>query len=287
MTARLRILILAGFALLAAPAARAQAPQAPEAPVPQPLRGAWFQGECTAPAAMLALSARGAARLPAGETGRLFRFTAAQSLNGWTVATARGAEAPRLMLRPAGETLETAEPANKTRDDRLPGDAPVTRWHRCPAVPLAFAAQGEGITFLGALEALEAACGPATGSVTDCAAALIRVGDVSGDNLLGTAELARLFRGAAWLLSLHSEVSPELSGLTGTAGALGGVAAARLMMESLDYDGDGRLSTRELTQDRTVFAPGGEARGRPLALERLSEGAALLRGIIEGLLGSE
>ncbi|MBP0493790.1 hypothetical protein [Roseomonas indoligenes] len=283
--------LLAGLMLLAAPAAITSA-RAQEAAIPAALGGAWFQGGCAAPTAMLALSARGAARIPAGETGRLLRFTEARALpSGWTMATARGPEAPRLMLRAAkvegGDGLETAEPANKTRDDRLPGDAPVTAWHRCPATPLPFAAQGEGLAFLGAIEVLEAACGPGTGGVADCAAALIRVGDVSGDKLLGPAELARLFRGASWLLSLQAEVSPELSGLAGAAGALGAVAGARLMVESLDYDGDGRLSARELVQDRAVLATGGEARGRPLALERLSEGVALMRGIVEGLMGGE
>ena len=295
MTLRLAALAL----LLAAPlAAGAQTPiptpAASLTPVPEALRGAWFAGDCAAPSAMLALSARGAARVPADGAGRLLRFTEARVLaSGWAVATARGAEAPRLMFRAAGtaEALETAEPANKTRDDRLPGEAPVTGWRRCPATPLTFANQGEGVAFLGALEVLEAACGPGTGpgsgNVPDCAAALIRVGDVSGDSLLGTAEIARLLRGAGWLLSMQAEVAPELTGLTGAAGALGGVAAARLMVESLDYDGDGRLSARELAQDRATLASPGEARGRPLALERLSEGVALVRGIVEGLLGGE
>jgi YD repeat-containing protein len=283
---RLAPLALA-LALLAPLAARAQAPAFPTIAVPEPLRGVWFAGGCTAPAALLALSARGAARLPADGAGRLLRFTATRAQSGWTVATARGAEAPRLMLRAAGDALETAEPANKTRDDRLPGDVPLTRWQRCPSTPLSFAAQGEGIAFLGAIEVIEAGCGPASGNVPECAAAIIRAGDVSGDNLLGTAELARLFRGATWLVSLQAEVAPELSGLTNSAGAVSGVVAARLAMESLDYDGDGRLSARELAQDRATLATGGDPRGRPLALERLSEGAALMRGVIEGLLGSE
>jgi len=265
------------------------------APIPERLRGAWFQGGCASPTAMLALSARGAARVPADGAGRLLRFTESREVGGWIVGTARGAEAPRLMLRAArdgaGEAVETAEPANKTRDDRIPGDAPVASWHRCAATPLPFAAHGEGVAFLGAVEGIEAACGPGgggvAGGVAPCAAALVRAGDVSGDGLLGTAELARLFRGAAWLLTLQAEAPPELSGLAGAAGALGGVAAARLAVESLDYDGDGRLSPRELSQDRETLAAGGEARGRPLALERLSEGAALLRGIVEGLLGTE
>ncbi|WP_458095103.1 hypothetical protein [Roseomonas sp. WA12] len=285
---------LAALALLLAPLVAgaqtaATAPEAPLTPVVDSLRGAWFAGECAAPNAMLALSARGAARVPADGPGRLLRFTESRPLeSGWMVATARGPEAPRLMIRAAGAgALESAEPANKTRDDRLPGDTPVTAWRRCPATPLSFASQGEGVAFLGSLELLEAACGPGSGSVAGCGAALIRVGDVSGDNLLGTAEIARLLRGAAWLLSLQAEMGQELGGLTGAAGALGGVAAARLMVESLDYDGDGRLSARELAQDRGTLALTGDARGRPLALERLSEGVALIRGIVEGLLGGE
>ena len=289
------IRLFLALALLLPAAAGAQGQSPP--PVPERLRGAWFAGDCTSPGGMLALSARAAARVPADGPARLLRFTETRDAGGWMVATGRGAEAPRLLLRATGDGLETAEPANKTRDDRLPGDAAVTAWRRCPATPLSFASQGEGVAFLGAVEVLEAACGPnpgptpgpapGLGSVPDCAAALIRVGDVSGDNLLGTAELARLFRGAAWLLSIQSEAGPELAGLAGGAGALGGLAAARLVLESLDYDGDNRLSARELTQDRAALATGGDARGRPLALERLSEGVSLLRGVVEGLLGTE
>jgi YD repeat-containing protein len=281
-----RVVLL--LALLAAPLASPGA-AAQEAAVPQALRGAWFEGGCTEPSAMLALSARGAARIPGEGASRLYRFTAARAQDGWTVATGRGAEAPRLMLRAAGEGLETAEPANKTRDDRLPGDAPVTAWQRCPAPPVASAIlHGEGLAFLGALEVLEAACGPdAPGSVTACTEALVRVGDVSGDRLLGSAELARLMRGAAWVLAVQGEAAPDLIGLSGGAGAVASVAAARLMIESLDYDGDGRLSARELAQDRATLATGGDARGRPLPLERLSEGAAVLRALYEGLVGGE
>jgi len=310
VAAALSGLALAGLAAVAPAAAQPAAPEprGVEAPIPPALRGAWFAGECAAPTAMLALAARGAARIPAEGTGRLLRFTEARAATAgggtpWILGTARGNEAPRLMLRAAGSGvegigLETAEPDNKTRDDRLPGAAPTLGWRRCPATPLAFAAHAEGVAFLGALETLEAACGPAPGAeagsgagtggtVPDCAAALIRVGDVSGDRLLGTAEIARLLRGAGWTLSLQAEVAPDLSGLVGAAGAVGGLAAARLLVESLDYDGDGRLSARELLQDRAALATAGEAAGRPLALEHLSEGVALLRGLVEGLLASE
>ena len=62
------------------------------------------------------------------------------------------------------------------------------------------------------------------------------------------------------------------------------------MLESLDYDGDGRISVPELTQDRSVFAgtrgmPFGNPSGSPLRLEGLAEGAGVLRGLAEGLFG--
>ena len=63
------------------------------------------------------------------------------------------------------------------------------------------------------------------------------------------------------------------------------LAAARLMVEGLDYDGDGRLSAAELGQDRAVFPPGtGDGRGRPIALEALADGSALLRGLLDRMM---
>ncbi|WP_426959676.1 hypothetical protein [Muricoccus radiodurans] len=292
--ALLLVLALPGWVLsgwvLSGPAARAQPAPAltptptPEAAVPEALRGAWFRGGCESPAAMLALSARSAARVPAEGAARLLRFTEWRRQGEWSVTTARGAEAPRLMLRAAGDALETAEPSNKAREDRLPGDAPLTAWRRCPIPPAAALLHAEGIAFLGALEVLEAGCAE---GVPACAEALVRVGDVSGDRLVGPAEVARLLRGASWVLAVQAGSTPEGLGLVGGAGALGGVAAARLIVESLDYDGDGRLSARELAQDRATLLAGGTAAGRPLALERIGEGVALLRGLYEGLTASE
>ena len=63
-----------------------------------------------------------------------------------------------------------------------------------------------------------------------------------------------------------------------------GYAAARLIVSSLDYDGDGVLSPAELGQDRLAFPPGtGSAAGQPGTIEALAEGAGLLRNLIERL----
>jgi len=255
--------------------------------VPEPLRGAWFAGDCADPQAMLVLTGRAAARVDAEEPGRLYRFGAMRDAAGYTLGTAVGAEAPRLMFRPAAEGLETVEPDPKTRDDRLPGDAGPQVWRRCDAPPAALAAlHGEGIAFLAALEHLEAACGAGTPGA--CAEAILRGGDVSGDGRLAPAELARLVRGAAWVAAVQEGATQDvLAGAVG-AGALGGILAARALVESLDYDGDGRISAAELLQDRgAAFArAAGTPAGRPLRMEGIAEGAGMLRSLMESLLGS-
>lgn len=271
----MRRMMLAALMLAAAPAMAEGVPEA--------LRGAWVGGECAAPEAVLFVTARAVVRLPAEGRSRLVRFRALRAEEGWTLGIGGGAEAPRVMLRAAGGMLETVEPEAKTRDDRLPGEAPVRRWRRCDGPPPAIALlHGEGLAFLGTLERLEAAC--QGGDAAGCLRVLMAEADVSGDGMLGTAELARLLRGAAWAMAAQDGASP--GGLAAAAG-LGGVAAlaaARLIVESLDYDGDGRLSAAEIGRDRTAYPTGaGSPAGRPAAMEALAEGAGLLRGLLERL----
>jgi hypothetical protein len=267
-----------------------QTPAAPPperfAAVPSALRGAWFSGECTAPQAMLQLTARSVARLPEAGPARLVRFIILQPRGEWLVGTGGGAEAPRLMLRGSAGMLQTAEPDAKLRDERLPGDTPLMDWRRCPGHPAGFAMRhGEGIAMLGMLEALEAACAPPSGGVPGCVDSLILAGDASGDRLLSIAELARLVRGMAWVLATAEEATPERLLVAQGGGLVAGVATARLMMDSLDYDGDGRLSAAELAQDRAVLAAGvGSGAGTPIALDGIQDVIGLLRGLTQGLL---
>jgi hypothetical protein len=273
--ARAAILLLA----LAAPAAAQPAAELPEAQ-----RGAWFAGDCADPRGMLLVTARSVARVDAEAPARLFRLAATRATESWTIATATGAEAPRIMLRNAGNSLETAEPDAKTRDDRLPGATPIAAWRRCPAPPPVLAAlHGEGAAFLSIIENLEAGCASATPGV--CAQAIVAQADVSGDGLLTSAEIARLARGAAWLAAVQEGGTQDVIAAAVGAGAVAGILAGRVLLESLDYDGDGRLSAAELAQDRAAFAAGaGTAAGRPLRVEGLTEGAGMLRGLFEGLM---
>lgn len=253
--------------------------------VPEPLRGAWFGPDCTAPKTMLFVTPRAAVTLPLEGAAHMLRFVEVNDRAPWTIATGRGPEASRLALRAEGEGLLTVEPDPKTRDDRLPGAQPVETWRRCPSQPAAYAAlHGEGLAFLGALERLEAAC---TGAAEACITALVAVGDVSGDGALGAAEIARLLRGAAWVVAAQDGASAETLAAANAAGSIGGLLAAQLLVGSLDYDGDGRLSVAELRQDRGALPlAGGDAAGRPFRTESVNDGAGFLRGLIEGVIGT-
>jgi hypothetical protein len=280
MMKRLVLAPVLALALLAAPA-RAQV----GAGVVEPLRGAWFAGDCADPQAMLVLTGRAAARIEAEASAQLFRFAETRAVAGYTLGIGVGPEAPRLLWRGTAGQLETIEPDPKTRDDRLPGEAPVEAWRRCDAPPAALAAlHGEGIAFLATLEHLEAACGAGTPGA--CAEAILRQADVSGDQRLAPAELARLVRGAAWVVAVQEGATQDvIAGAVG-AGALGGILAARLLVESLDYDGDGRISAAELLQDRAAaFARlPGTASGSPLRLDGVAQGAGMLRSLIDALM---
>ncbi|WP_198366297.1 hypothetical protein [Roseomonas sp. KE0001] len=264
----------------------APAAEAPPLATPAGLRGAWFAGDCAAPGAMLQVTARAVARLPADGPARLVRFTGMRQAEGWSIGTGRGAEAPRMMLRGDPASLESAEPDAKLRDDRLPGETPIRSWRRCPIPPPAFAARhGEGLAVLSSLEVLEAACGGPAASMAGCIAALMGEADVSGDRLLSPAEISRLVRGMAWVLAAAEDAAPEALVAAGGGGVIAGMAVARLTLESLDYDGDGKLSATELAQDRSSFsrATGSEA-GRPLRLEGVQEGMSLMRSLLDSLL---
>lgn len=269
-----RLLVVALLALSAPALAAAQG-------VPEAMRGGWAAGSCLAPEAVLFVTARTVVRLPGAAPARLLRLRGLQERDGWTLGIGGGAEAPRVMLRVAEDALELAEPDAKLRDDRLPGPTPVTRWLRCQAGGAGLAVlHGEGLAFLGTLERLEAAC--QAGPMPVCIGVLVAEADVSGDGHLGVAEVARLLRGAAWTLAVQQGSEPDAIAAATGLGAIAALTAARVIVGSLDYDGDGRLSPPELAQDRLAFPPGtGAVEGRPGSIEALADGAGLLRSLIE------
>jgi hypothetical protein len=259
------------------------APAGAQTAWPEPLRGTWALGECSAPAVLLQVNARGIARLPeAGEQRytRLVRFAPAGTPPGdWTVGFGEGEDAPRLMLRARDGGLDLAEPAAKLLDSELPGTGtPVASFRRCQAVGGALAAlHGEGIGFAAALDGLEAACDGDQGTSDACIAALMAYADVSKDGKLGPAELARLVRGVTWLILASEGVPLEALAAGVGAGAGIGIAVGWLLVATYDYDGDGRLSPAELMQDRGPW-PGGTPPVAPRTGARMLPGLGSLAG---------
>ncbi len=159
-------------------------------------------------------------------------------------------------------------------------------FRRCPSIPSRLAVlHGEGLSFLAALDGMEAAC--AGENLPSCLDAVWNWADVTRDGSLTAAELARLTRGLAYavMLSEGAEAN-ELAAALG-AGALGGVAVGWALIANVDYDGSATITKAELLQDR--FPPpglDGLRAAAPLAPARaatLSDGLGALRALLEEL----
>jgi hypothetical protein len=229
---------------------------------------------------MLFVTHRGWASLPTGGIQRLWRIARTGTIgDGSTLAVGDDEDQTRLLLRATPAGLEVREPPEKLADSDLPGDAPARSFRRCPAIPAALAVlHGEGLSFLGALDGIEAAC--ASGSASACIDAVWAWADVSGDGTLTAAEVARLARGAAYAMMLSDGTETEELAAALGAGALGGVAVGWALIASFDYDGSASLSKAEVMQDR--FPPPGLA-GAVAAAPSLPRPGASLAGQLGAL----
>lgn len=253
--------------------------------LPESIRGTWAEGDCARPALVLHVTARSVVQLRTRGEQRLWRARTVADAGGWTVATAGGAEQPRLLLRRDAEGLSFAQADPKLRDDQLPGAPQATRLAACPGLPLPMAAlHGEGVAFLQGLETLEPACGG--NDASGCIAAFMAYADVSRDERLAPAEIARALRGAVWAVQMAGGTTAEALG-AGLAGAAGpGTVLARLFVEALDYEGRGSITAAALLQDRAPFplaAAPRPAPATPLALEQFADDLGPLASLF-GLL---
>lgn len=246
---------------------------AQDAAVPEPMQGLWISGECAAPEAMLFATHRGWAMLPTGGTQRLWRTERIGTVgDGYILLVGDDEEHTRLLLRATPAGLEVREPPEKLADTELPGDAPAVSFRRCPAIPAPLALlHGEGLSFLGALDGIEAAC--AHGDTAACIDAVWVWADVSGDGTLTAAEVSRLARGVAYAAMLSQGTETEELAAALGAGALGGVAVGWALIASFDYDGSASLSKAEVMQDR--FPPPGLAGAVAAAPSLPGPGASL------------
>jgi hypothetical protein len=115
--------------------------------------------------------------------------------------------------------------------------------------------------------------------------------DVTRDGVLSPAELARLVRGATHMAMLATGAELDQLATAIGAGALGGIVAAQLLIQSYDYDGSGSLSQAEMLQDRSPMPgiagpaapPATAVAGPPLAGAALVGQLGALRALLDQL----
>ncbi|MBV9783207.1 MAG: hypothetical protein JO264_05250 [Acidisphaera sp.] len=272
---------------LATPAFAQDSPPASIGDLPAAVQGTFAAGTCAAPERLLHITARSIVFLAPGADEHLMRLRRVQSLGEWSLAVGSGEDQPRVLLRPAAAApgLDFGVPSVKLLDSQLPGDTPVTHLIPCTEIPPELALlHGEGIAFLHALEAMEAACGG--DNPKPCLDAFMAYADVNRDGRLSAAEITRVIRGASWAVQMAAGTSDGTlaAGLLGSA--LIGLGAAEIIVRSFDYDGKGTITPEALLLDRLPFPAMPQARSTgaaPLPLEALGSQVGSLKELFSRL----
>lgn len=256
--------------------------------IPATLLGTYASGPegCAAPQMVVHLTPRSVVTWKTQGEAKLIRISESRMVSDWLVTVGTRDDMPRTLVRLSGEAekagIDIVFPFEKTRDDQLPGNAPVMHLVRCTALPSVFSAiHGEGIAFLHALETMEPPC--SGNNIKLCGDAFMAYADVNGDHRLTAAELSRVARGATWAAQMAGGTNDfELvSGLG--ASMVAGLAVAEVIVHSYDYDGSGSVTIDELLKDRLAIELVPRSRSvdsPPIPLERLLPSGNLLRDLM-------
>lgn len=166
--------------------------------------------------------------------------------------------------------------------------------HRCAALPVGFSLIfAESVAVLREFGELEGRCAGATVSEAQCGALVFELIDVNEDGVFSKAELSRAMRAASFFIGYWINVDEtqdplvpmeKLSVAWFAASVLGPFVATNLI-DSYDFDGDGRLSLKELLQDR-LPEQGIEGAAAGLAVQMPPEMMSGLMRTVNGLLGA-
>ena len=137
---------------------------------------------------------------------------------------------------------------------------PLDGLQRCSVLPVGFSLMfAESVSVLRAFNEIETKCAGKEVAATQCIALVSELIDVSEDGVFSRAELSRAVRAASFFIGYWINVEEmqdplvpveKLSLAWLTASVLGPLVATNLI-HSYDFDGDGRLSLKELLQDRS------------------------------------
>ena len=219
--------------------------------VPDTLRGIWASPSCAAPEDTLVIYRSFYLWLGQEETALTGLAMPVTQTDNWTRLEESDGYPNFFQLLPDGKLRETFLPENAEFDSSPKDDWQTTDYESCQGnLP-----RNEALLHGEATALLEVASNAQAVCQTDrqaCASVLFAGIDVSGDGALSTAEIARLFRVAAYVAAV-SEDEPanndELAGVMAASLPIGPLMASA-MVNSFDYDNDGALSLAELSQDR-------------------------------------
>lgn len=170
---------------------------------------------------------------------------------------------------------------------------PTKAMSRCSNMPpAAYASFGEAIALLSALDDISEVC--ARDTARSCAQAAFSFADVSGDKRLSVAEISRVMRAVATIISYEGSIQARTDSATSSfklpvqslVGAtifvtLTGPLVTRGLLASYDFDADQLLSLEEIMQDREPLLEASVAEGLGASI-----GAASAQALIAAFVGT-
>ena len=171
---------------------------------------------------------------------------------------------------------------------------PLDGLRRCSVLPGGFSLMfAESVAMLRQFDEIETRCTGEEMAAAQCVALAFEFTDVSEDGVFSRAELSRIVRAASFFIGYSINVKEtqdsyvpleKLSVAWFAASVLGPLVASNLI-DSYDFDGDGRLSLKELLQDRSP-EQGIEGVAAGLAAKVPPEMMSRLTRTVNGLLGA-
>lgn len=219
--------------------------------VPQALRGVWATPNCTTPEDTLVVYRSFYLWLGEKETALTGLTMATMQPAGWTRLEESDGYPNFFKVLPDGRMREAFLP-----DNADPSTAPSEQWQTTDyescgnTLPRSkVLLHGEPVALLHLASNAQKIC------QTDrkaCANTLFTGIDVSGDGNLSTAEIARVFRVAAYVGAVSDDAPANNENLAGVVAATLpiGPLMASAIINSFDYNDDGVVSLAELSQDR-------------------------------------
>lgn len=223
--------------------------------IPGVLNGVWATPNCATPTDTLVIFRSFYLWLGDDETALNGLTMPDAQPDGWTRLEEPDGYPNFFNVLPDGRMRESFLPDNADMSESPAAEWQTTDYENCGgALPRSkVLLHGEPVAVMKLISDAQGQCSVDRQA---CANKLFAGVDVSGDDNLSVAEISRLFRVAGYVATVSQDVPANNDELASVAAASLPVAPlmASAIVSSFDYNDDGVLSMRELTQDRgTLF----------------------------------